>query len=100
MQNVPMLKRCLPRRPRLPRLTSLARVLAVAGGLVSLAVAAQPAPSVPAACPAGTLYLTFDTGSMSQAALIADVLRRHHIKATFFLANEPTVRKDQSLDPT
>ncbi|MDF3832417.1 polysaccharide deacetylase family protein, partial [Cupriavidus basilensis] len=48
---------------------------------------------------AGTLYLTFDTGSMSQAAFIADTLRRHHIKATFFLANEPTINKDSSLDP-
>ena len=63
---------------------------------------AQQAAAAPAAqaCPAGTLYLTFDTGSMSQAQLIADTLRRHHIRATFFLANEPTVRKDGSLDPS
>jgi peptidoglycan/xylan/chitin deacetylase (PgdA/CDA1 family) len=47
----------------------------------------------------GTLYLTFDTGSQSQAELIADTLRRHHVKATFFLANEKTVRGDWSLDP-
>ena len=48
----------------------------------------------------GTIYLTFDTGSQSQAELIADTLRRHHIKATFFLANEKTVRGDWSLDPS
>ncbi|WP_420996650.1 polysaccharide deacetylase family protein [Cupriavidus sp. 30B13] len=60
---------------------------------------AAPAPGTAQSCRAGTLYLTFDTGSMSQAALIADTLRRHHIKATFFLANEPTVNKDSSLDP-
>jgi peptidoglycan/xylan/chitin deacetylase (PgdA/CDA1 family) len=48
----------------------------------------------------GTVYLTFDTGSQSQAGLIADTLRRHHIKATFFLANEKTVRGDWSLDPS
>lgn len=48
----------------------------------------------------GTLYLTFDTGSQSQADLIADTLRRHRIKATFFLANEKTVRGDWSLDPS
>ncbi|MFS2215937.1 polysaccharide deacetylase family protein [Massilia cellulosiltytica] len=48
----------------------------------------------------GTIYLTFDTGSQSQAGLIADTLRRHHIKATFFLANEKTVRGDWSLDPS
>ncbi|GAA5018213.1 polysaccharide deacetylase family protein [Massilia kyonggiensis] len=48
----------------------------------------------------GTIYLTFDTGSQSQAGLIADTLRRHHVKATFFLANEKTVRGDWSLDPS
>jgi len=47
----------------------------------------------------GTIYLTFDTGSQSQAQLIADTLKRHHIKATFFLANEKTVKGDYSLDP-
>lgn len=46
----------------------------------------------------GRIYLTFDTGSQSQAELIASVLRRHHIKATFFLANEKTIRDDYSLD--
>jgi peptidoglycan/xylan/chitin deacetylase (PgdA/CDA1 family) len=46
----------------------------------------------------GTLYLTFDTGSQSQAQLIADTLAKHRIKATFFLANEKTTRGDYSLD--
>lgn len=46
----------------------------------------------------GTIYLTFDTGSQSQAELIAATLRRHQIKATFFLANEKTVNGDYSLD--
>nr|WP_261378826.1 polysaccharide deacetylase family protein [Cupriavidus gilardii] len=64
-----------------------------------LATLAQPAhPATSRQCPAGTLYLTFDTGSMSQAQLIADVLRRQQVKATFFLASEPTVRGDRSLD--
>ena len=48
----------------------------------------------------GTLYLTFDTGSQSQAELIAATLKRHHVKATFFLANEKTTRGDFSLDPS
>jgi len=48
----------------------------------------------------GTIYLTFDTGSQSQATLIADTLNRHQIKATFFLANEKTVNGDYSLDPS
>ncbi|BDX21615.1 polysaccharide deacetylase [Polynucleobacter sp. TUM22923] len=45
-----------------------------------------------------TVYLTFDTGNMSVAQLVADVLNRQHIKATFFLANEKTNRGDFSLD--
>jgi peptidoglycan/xylan/chitin deacetylase (PgdA/CDA1 family) len=56
-------------------------------------------PARPAACK-GTIYLTFDTGSQSQADLIAETLQRHRIKATFFLANEKTVRGDYSLDPS
>lgn len=45
----------------------------------------------------GTLYLTIDTGSMSQAELIAQTLVRHAVKATFFLANEKTFNGDMSL---
>jgi peptidoglycan/xylan/chitin deacetylase (PgdA/CDA1 family) len=45
-----------------------------------------------------TIYLTFDTGSQSQAQLIADTLKKHSVKATFFLANEKTVNGDHSLD--
>jgi peptidoglycan/xylan/chitin deacetylase (PgdA/CDA1 family) len=45
-----------------------------------------------------TVYLTFDTGSQSQAQFIASTLKKHHVKATFFLANEKTVNGDYSLD--
>ena len=48
----------------------------------------------------GTIYMTFDTGSQSQAELIAATLKRHHVKATFFLASEKTTRGDFSLDPS
>lgn len=48
----------------------------------------------------GTIYLTFDTGSQSQAELVAKTLRQFQIKASFFLANEKTVNGDYSLDPT
>ncbi len=44
------------------------------------------------------VYLTLDTGSMRDAVLIADLLRERHIKATFFLASEKTIRGDYSLD--
>ncbi len=47
----------------------------------------------------GTIYLTFDTGSQSQAEFIAQTLHDQHVKATFFLANEKTVKGDYSLDP-
>ncbi|MFJ5382532.1 polysaccharide deacetylase family protein [Cupriavidus sp. CER94] len=73
----------------------LAPVAASVAGMALAAGAGQAA----GACRAGTLYLTFDTGSMSQAELIARTLRRHHIRATFFLASEPTINKDNSLDP-
>jgi peptidoglycan/xylan/chitin deacetylase (PgdA/CDA1 family) len=48
----------------------------------------------------GTLHLTFDTGTMSQADLIARTLKEENVQATFFLANEPTARGDHSLDPS
>ena len=51
-----------------------------------------------ASCPAGTVYLTLDTGNMSEAERIAGILRKHDVKATFFLANEKTPRGDHSLD--
>jgi peptidoglycan/xylan/chitin deacetylase (PgdA/CDA1 family) len=71
------------------------------GGAAALIVylIAPTAASAAAACQ-GTIYLTFDTGSQSQAELIAQTLNRHQIKATFFLANEKTVRGDYSLDPS
>jgi peptidoglycan/xylan/chitin deacetylase (PgdA/CDA1 family) len=47
----------------------------------------------------GTVYLTIDTGHMEPAEAIAGILRKHHVKATFFLADEPTKRGDTSLDP-
>jgi peptidoglycan/xylan/chitin deacetylase (PgdA/CDA1 family) len=47
----------------------------------------------------GTLFLTIDTGSMSQAENVARILAKHDVKATFFLANEPTARGDFALDP-
>jgi peptidoglycan/xylan/chitin deacetylase (PgdA/CDA1 family) len=51
-----------------------------------------------AAC-RGEVYLTIDTGNMEPAEEIAAILRKHHVRATFFLANERTRRGDTSLDP-
>lgn len=43
------------------------------------------------------LYLTFDTGHMGVAPLVADVLHRQQVRVTFFAANEPTREGDGSL---
>jgi peptidoglycan/xylan/chitin deacetylase (PgdA/CDA1 family) len=78
------------------------RPLRLCGGLFILCTFLGVTPFASAAdkqC-RGAIYLTFDTGSQSQAELIAQTLRRHRIHATFFLANEKTVNGDYSLDPS
>src|SRR5258706_16358391 len=70
-----------------------ARVATTAIALVALTQIAF------AACaPGQPVYFTFDTGSQSQAELIRDVLKKYDVKATFFMANEKTVKGDWSLD--
>jgi peptidoglycan-N-acetylmuramic acid deacetylase len=64
------------------------RVAALALGLVASAGAACDKP----------VYLTFDTGHMGVAPLVAEVLNRQQVKATFFLANERTRTNGTSLD--
>jgi len=59
--------------------------------LACASVPAQPACTQP-------VYLTFDTGHMGVAPLIADVLKRHEVKVTFFLASERTQAGGTSLD--
>lgn len=44
------------------------------------------------------VYLTFDTGHMGVAPLVAEVLARQQVKVTFFLANEKTLDGGGSLD--
>lgn len=79
-----------------------AALAALTACAAALAVATAPSHAASSNAPAcrGTIYLTFDTGSQSQAEYIAQTLRRHHAKATFFLANEKTVNGDYSLDPS
>jgi peptidoglycan/xylan/chitin deacetylase (PgdA/CDA1 family) len=45
-----------------------------------------------------SVYLTFDTGHMGIAPLVAQVLQRQQVRATFFLANEATKNGGSSLD--
>ncbi|MCL4799091.1 MAG: polysaccharide deacetylase family protein [Burkholderiales bacterium] len=63
----------------------------------ALAALLAAAPAAASEC-RGTLYLTLDTSVMTQAENVARILARHQVKATFFLANEPTYRGDHSLD--
>jgi len=65
-----------------------------AGGL--LAVARPGFAQGGAAC-AKPVYLTFDTGHMGMAPLVAEVLGRHRVPVTFFAANERTQVGDGSL---
>ena len=44
------------------------------------------------------VYLTFDTGHMGVAPLVAQVLRRQQVLVTFFMANERTLTGGSSLD--
>ncbi|TWO72050.1 polysaccharide deacetylase family protein [Caenimonas sedimenti] len=54
------------------------------------AALAQPACTKP-------VYLTFDTGHMEVAPLVAEVLQRQQVRVTFFAANEKTKEGDGSL---
>lgn len=44
------------------------------------------------------VFLSFDTGHMGVAPLVADLLKRFDARATFFLASEPTLTGGTTLD--
>ncbi len=54
--------------------------------------------ATPAAACDKPVYLTFDTGHMGVAPLVADVLKRQRVLATFFLSDERTQTGGSSLD--
>jgi peptidoglycan/xylan/chitin deacetylase (PgdA/CDA1 family) len=85
---------------RVMRLILGGMVLSLAAGCWAQASGAAPLPktasTVSAACHK-PVYLTFDTGHMGVAPLIAEVLRRHQVTVTFFAAHEPTQEGDGSL---
>ena len=66
--------------------------------LLALGGAAAAAGASPAQRCDRPVYLTFDTGHMGVAPLVAEVLARHEVKVTFFLANERTRNGGASLD--
>ena len=68
--------------------------------LVACAISLLVTGNASAATCNGNVYLTLDTGNMQPAEEMVAVLKKHDIKATFFLANEKTARGDTSLDPS
>ena len=77
----------------------LARAAAAAGCALWCTTVPTVAAAAQASAPCGKpVYLTFDTGHMGVAALVAEVLARQGVKATFFLANERTRSGGASLD--
>ncbi len=73
----------------------LARRALLAGGGAALAMPAL-AQLAPPGC-RGPVYLTIDTGWSREAERIAETLRRHGVRATLFVANEPSHRGDTTL---
>ena len=68
-----------------------AATLCVVDATALAATASKPSDDKPCKQP---VYLTIDTGHMAVAPLVADVLARQHVKATFFLASEATQAVD------
>lgn len=77
------------------------RARAWARWVLASAVLISPWP-LQASCPSPekTVYLTFDTGHMGVAPLIAQTLHKHAVPATFFAAHELTQTGDGSLGDT
>jgi peptidoglycan/xylan/chitin deacetylase (PgdA/CDA1 family) len=73
--------------------TDILKTWALALWAVALAAPAQAAP--PACTQA--VYLTFDTGHMGVAPLMAEVLQRQQVRVTFFAAQEKTQQGDGTL---
>ena len=70
---------------------------AVAAMLGGYSATAQTLPAPACTQP---VYLTFDTGHMGVAPLIAQVLQRQQVKVTFFVAQEKTQQGDGTLGAT
>ena len=76
---------------------AVAALLGALAAFGAFPAAAQPAAAPPRNCPAGTLYLTIDTGWSREAERIAEILRRRGGRATLFVADEPSWRGDTTL---
>ena len=72
-------------------------LLCVAGGFALAGLYHSQASATPAQDCKKPVYLTFDTGHMAVAPVIADILARQKVVVTFFAANEKTKEGDGSL---
>lgn len=91
-----MASTCTTVRPSSNRAVGLLSVALLLAGAAE-AIARPFAVPDPASCRAN-VYLTLDTGNMRHAELIAGILGKHQVRATFFVANEATDRGDGSLE--
>jgi peptidoglycan-N-acetylmuramic acid deacetylase len=85
------------RRPRSAMKLALVAAVAAVSTLPVGGTASAAAGDPPTACKQ-PVYLTFDTGHMAVAPWVAEVLKRHNVRVTFFLANERTKTGGTSLD--
>jgi len=69
-----------------------------AGALLLLAASAMSTGAIAQASCAKPVYLSFDTGHMGVAPLVAEVLKRQDVRVTFFGAAERTLTGGDSLD--
>lgn len=65
--------------------------------LLLIAACACPARAMAQNACQNPVYLTFEAGNMEAAPVVAAVLKRQGVRATFFAANERTVQGDGSL---
>ncbi|MGG5819857.1 polysaccharide deacetylase family protein [Falsiroseomonas sp. HW251] len=64
-------------------------------GLLGAGLATLAGPALGQRC--APVYLTIDTGWSREAERIAEILRRRGVRATLFVADEPTFRGDRTL---
>ena len=96
-----MVSSCSPARHNDGEAGMKRAVSSVLAGVLAMGMLApgKLAARAPAPCSAGTIYLTIDTGWGREAERIAEILKRRDIRATLFVANEPTHRGEKSLEP-
>lgn len=78
------------RRAEALKRVMLAALVLAGAPLVAAPGALGSAAETPVAACKRPVYLTFDTGHMGVAPLVAEVLQRQRVPVTFFLANERT----------